>query len=113
MNPSHFDLALDELFNQSVGKLRTAETFDCKAFVALMTHMRQQASSIADDHVVSKQMLTCLMQARDAIHRSAQWVPEAKHNLQMADEFEMLLAMVAFGIDPATKRPRMTRSAQA
>lgn len=109
MRLSDFDLELDELFNRSVHRLQAAEVFDLRAFVALLGYLSQKASAIATEHVVSKQVLACLVKARDAIQRSAPWVPEAKANLKLADDFEMLLSQIAFGIDPATRQPGVPR----
>jgi len=109
MSLTDLDLELDELFNRSVHRLQAAEVFDAMAFVALRDHLSGKASDIAAEHVVSKQILGCLMKARDAIQRSAPWVPEAKANLKMADEFDLLLSQIAYGIDPAARQPGVPR----
>ena len=109
MSLSDFDLELDELFNRSVHRLQAAEVFDTGAFVALRDHLSGKASDIACEHVVSKQVLGCLMKARDAIQRSASWVPEAKVNLKMAEEFDLLVCQIAYGVDPATRKPGVPR----
>ncbi|MGO4523209.1 hypothetical protein AB4076_21540 [Dyella sp. 2RAF44] len=109
MSLSDFDLELDELFNRSVHRLQAAEVFDANAFVALRDYLSGKASDIAAEHVVSKQILGCLMKARDAIQRSAPWVPEAKANQKMADEFDLLLCQIAYGVDPATRQPGVPR----
>ena len=111
MSLSDFDLELDELFNRSVHRLQAAEVFDANAFVALRAYLSGKASDIAAEYVVSKQVLGCLMKARDVIQRSAPWVPEAKTNLKMADEFDLLLCQIAYGVDPATRRPGVPRIA--
>ena len=109
MSLSDFDLELDDLFNRSVHRLQAAEVFDLGAFGALLDYLNQKASAIATEHVVSKQLLACLIKARDAIQRSAPWVPEAKANLKLADDFERLLSQIAFGVDPATRQPGAPR----
>ena len=109
MSLSDFDLELDELFNRSVHRLQAAEVFDANAFTALRDYLSGKASDIAAEHVVSKQVLGCLMKARDAIQRSAPWVLEAKANLKMADEFDLLLCQIAYDVDPATRRPGVPR----
>ena len=109
MSLSDFDLELDELFNRSVHRLQAAEVFDANAFVALRDYLSSKASDIAAEHVVPKQVLGCLMQARDAIQRSAPWVPEAEANLKIADEFDLLICQIAYGVDPATRQPGVPR----
>jgi hypothetical protein len=109
MSLSDFDVELDELFERSVHRLQAADVFDVKAFDALLEYVRAKASGIANEHVVSKQVLACLIKARDAIQRSAPWVPGAKGNLKMADDFELVLSQIALGIDPATRQPGVPR----
>ena len=104
MSPSDFDLELNELFDRSVHRLQATEVFDAKAFSDLLAYIRQKASGIANEHVASKQVLACLIKARDAIQRSAPRIPEAKASLKMADNFELLLSQIALGIDPATRQ---------
>lgn len=110
MSLTDFDLELDELFYRSVHRLQAAEVFDADAFVLLRDYLKSKASGIAAEHVVSKQILGCLMNARDAIQRNAPWVPEAKANLKMADEFDLLICQIAYGVDPATRQPGVPRA---
>lgn len=109
MSLSDFDLELDELFDRSVHRLQAAEVFDASAFVALRDYLSDKAADIAAEHVVSKQVLGCLMKARDTIQRSATWVPEAKANVKMADDFDLLICQIAYGVDPATRQPGVPR----
>lgn len=106
-----FDPELNELFERSVHRLRAAEVFDAEAFSLLFAHVSKKASLLADEYVVSKQVLASLVGARDSIRNSAPFLPESANSLELADEFELLLSMIALGIDPAMRvggSPRIT-----
>ena len=97
MSPSDFDLELQELHRKSVGRLLTAETFDRSAFEALKAYLCEKAEHIKSEHVISKQVLDCLLSAWRAIESRAEYMPDARKSVAMAAEFFMLLDLMVGG----------------
>lgn len=109
MTASNFDLHLQELQERAIGRLVAAEVFDKPAFDALKAYLCEKAELIKAEHVVSKQVLSCLLSAAQAIESRAEYIPEARANLAMASEFSMLLGFMAIGEGCNDRRPGVPR----
>ena len=97
MPASDFDLELQELQRRSVHRLLAADTFDESAFIELKRYLCAKAELIKEEHVVSKQVLSVLLEAASAIESRAEYVASARAHVGMANEFHMLLGLIAIG----------------
>jgi hypothetical protein len=97
MAASDYDTELDELANRSVGRLLCAEVFDESAFSRLHEYIRSKSEDVRSEHVISKQLVACLLNAAASIENSATHVPTAKANLSLAAEFRRVLHVLAIG----------------
>jgi hypothetical protein len=109
MNASDFDPQLQELQRRSVDRLLEADVFDKPAFVVLLAYLNEKAERIRVERVVSKQVLSCLLSATQAIESRAEYLPEARSNLAMASEFSMLLGLIAIGESLNNRRSGVPR----
>ncbi|KLD70684.1 hypothetical protein [Xanthomonas pisi] len=109
MTTHNFDFHLQELQERAIGKLIAAETFDKRAFDALKAYLCEKAELIKAEHVVSKQVISCLLSAAQTIESRAEYIPEARANLAMASEFSMLLELIAIGESCNDRRPGIPR----
>ena len=109
MTASNFDHDLQELQERAVGRLIATDVFDRQAFEALKTYLCEKAELIKTEHVVSKQVLSCLLSASQSIENRADYIPEARANLAMASEFSMLLGLIAIGEGCNDRRPGVPR----
>jgi hypothetical protein len=107
MNASEFDLQLQDLYERSVGRLACADVFDRAAFDAFIAYLTEKAEQIADEHVVSKQVLNYLFSAHSAIDNCSAHNAEVDRNL--ADEMLRLLEMIASGSKPSERIPGVPR----
>jgi hypothetical protein len=97
MEPSDFDPELEDLNERATGRLLCAETFDSAAFASLKEHLCRKAEAAKTEPVISKQVLSCLRGASQAIRNQASYVPGAKENIELADEFDVLLDLMIKG----------------
>lgn len=67
MIASDFDLELEDLWKRSAGRLMAAEVFDSAAFSDLLSYLGEKAEIIKSEHVVSKQVLHCILWTVKAI----------------------------------------------
>ncbi|MBL0726077.1 hypothetical protein [Piscinibacter sp. HJYY11] len=109
MSPNNFDLELQGLHARSVGRLLATEVFDKDAFDALRSHLCEKAELLKSEHVVSKQILDCLLSAVQVIQSRAEYLPEARDHVAMADEFFMLLGQIVIGEGCNDRRPGVPR----
>lgn len=110
MSASNYDNRLAELYEASVGRLRKIETFDASAFQALYDYVALKADSMKDEHVVSKQVLRCVLDARQAVLESNEHVVVVGvRSAAMADKFLQLLGMIALGEAPDDRQPGVPR----
>ena len=109
MAASDFDLELADIHQRSVGRLLSAELFDEAAFTRLYDHLALKAEQIKAEHVVSKQVLSCLLSVEDAIRSRAEYVPAAREGIPMIAKFTMLLGLIAIGESPADRIPGQPR----
>jgi hypothetical protein len=109
MSASDFDLELQELHRKSVHRLLAADTFDEQAFVELKRYLCEKAEIIKNEHVISKQVLSVLLDAASAIESRAEYVPSARDNVGMANQFHMLLGLMAIGEGCSDRVPGIPR----
>ncbi|MBB1519896.1 hypothetical protein [Aquipseudomonas guryensis] len=109
MSPSDFDVELKDLYERSVGQLMT-DYFDASAFDAFHEYLCQKADLIKSEHVVSKQVLHYLLSAQQVIESRAEYLPAAKQNIQLAEEFAMLLGLIAIGEGRNDRAPGVPRA---
>ncbi|WP_459204627.1 hypothetical protein [Ralstonia pseudosolanacearum] len=103
-------VSLAELYEASIGRFRKVEIFDASAFQALYDYVALKAESMKDEYVVSKQVLRCVLDARQAVLENTQHVLVAgERSAAMADRFLNLLGMIALGEAPSDRRPRVPR----
>ena len=109
MKPSDYDPELEELDRLATSRLLTSQSFDATAFAALREHLSRKAEAVKDEHVISKQVVGSLRNAASAIRNQAPYVLQARKNLALADEFEMLLDLMIIGESPGDRVPGVPR----
>jgi hypothetical protein len=109
MKASDFDLQLEELNQQSVGRLMTAEEFDLSAFRALYAYLCEKATNIKSEHVVSKQVLRVMLWAPKAMEGRAKYDPVVRQNMELVRDFARLLDLIAIGEDCNDRKPGVPR----
>jgi hypothetical protein len=67
VSENQFDVVLERLTDQAVGRLLKSDTFDASAFDALEDHIWQKAEGLQSEYAISKQILLSLRSAGDAI----------------------------------------------
>ena len=106
MNASDYDVQLEELYERSVGRLLCADVFDRAAFDTFIAYLTEKAEQIADEHVVSKQVLMYLLSAH-SLYNCAEHNAEVDRSL--ADEMLRLLGIIASGVKPSERIPGVPR----
>jgi hypothetical protein len=109
MSVNDYDLELEELQRRATGRLLAAESFDATAFVALREHICGKAELLRSEYVISKQLLRCLREAARAVRSRAEYVPGARENLHIANDFEMLLDLLIAGEGCCDRQPEGSR----
>jgi len=108
MAASDYDLELVELHKNSVGKLLT-ELFDLEAFLHLKKYLCAKLELIKEEHVVSKQVLGCILDVVSVLESRSEWMPEVAANKNLISEFYMLLGLIALGDGCNDRKPGMPR----
>jgi hypothetical protein len=109
MSASDFDLELQELHQKSVHRLIAAETFDVPAFNELKRYLCEKSEAIKQEHLVSKQVLSVILDAARIIESRAEYMPEARDQLALANDFHMLLGLIAIGEAWGDRNPGVPR----
>ncbi len=109
MSASDFDLELQELHQKSVHRLIAAETFDAEAFNQLKRYLCEKSSSIKHEHVVSKQVVSVILDAARIIESRAEYMPAVREQLALANDFHMLLGLIAIGEAWSDRTPGVPR----
>ena len=109
MSASDFDLELQELHRKSVGRLLAADVFDRSAFTELKAYLCKKSEAIKSEHVVSKQVLSCLLDAIGLIDSRAEYLPDVRESAAMASDFHMLLGLMAIGEAWGDRSPGVPR----
>src|SRR5471030_1072641 len=100
-----FDMELKALDEKATGRLLTADVFDEAAFKNLYSYLCALAEKLKREHVVSKQFLAVVLNAASAIRSRAEYMEDVKKRLKLANDFDMVLALVAIGEAPGDRRP--------
>jgi hypothetical protein len=109
MPASDWDVELEELAYQATGRLFAAETLDLVAFDRLYDHLAIKAEAIKDENVLSKQVLSVLLNVRRAFERLAEYREDVRTHIGVAGRFEMLLDLIALGEAPSDRIPGAPR----
>ncbi|KQZ41757.1 hypothetical protein ASD63_16205 [Ensifer sp. Root558] len=97
VSENQFDVVLERLTDQAVGRLLKSDTFDASAFDALEDHIWQKAEGLQSEYAISKQILLSLRSAGDAIRSRAKYLPALQEQLQRADDFDLILDRLIAG----------------
>jgi hypothetical protein len=103
------DAMLSELEGKSTHRLRAAEVFDHAAFLSLLTYLRERAKELRYDAAIPKQIVLAILGASTAITSRAEYLPEVRAHLALANEFDVLLDLIARGEDPDGRKPSVPR----
>lgn len=109
MTPSDYDPRLEDLHYRAVGRLLAAEVFDVEAFRALKAYLCEKAELIKHEHVVSKQVLICVLSASQAITSRAEYLPEVREQVAIAAEISSLLWLLAASEGCKDRQPGVPR----
>jgi hypothetical protein len=109
MAASDFDLELVELRRKSVGRLVAAEAFDQQAFDDLWTYLCEKAELIKQEHVISKQVISLVLEAAAVIESRAPRVEGARKNAHLVMQHHNLLGLLAHGEGCADRVPGVAR----
>lgn len=102
-NVRSHDVELEELQSRSILRLFAAEFVDRPAFERLLAYLEEKVEVIADDYVVSKQVLACLRDGNAAILSRAEYLPQIAEHLDLAARFAFLLDLVILGERPSER----------
>ncbi|MEM4987532.1 hypothetical protein V8G57_09055 [Collimonas sp. H4R21] len=106
---SLFDMKLKDLEEKATGRLLTADVFDEAAFADLYSYICYMAEELKSEYVVSKQFLAAILSAAGTIRSRSEYLPQVKKSAKLADDFDMVLALVAAGEAPNDRRPGVPR----
>jgi hypothetical protein len=109
MKASDFDLELEELRRRSVDRLLMADVLDLAAFNALYSYLCEKATLIKQEHVLSKQVLSVLLDAQQAIESRAQYDAVVRQHKSLIPKFATLLGLIAHGEDCRDRQPGVPR----
>ncbi len=109
MSPLDFDPELQVLRERSVDRLLAVEVFDAAAFDALLRYLNIKAGLLRSEHAISKQVLSCLRGAYEAILSRAEYVPAAHANIDKAQAFAALLDLMILGETLEDRQPDTPR----
>ena len=106
---SVFDMELKTLDDKATGRLLMADVFDEAAFTNLYSYVCALAEKFKKENVVPKQFLAVVLNAASTIRSRAEYLAEVKKRIKLADDFDMVLALVAIGEVPGDRRPGVPR----
>jgi hypothetical protein len=109
MSASDFDLELQELHQKSVHRLIAAEIFDAEAFNHLKRYLCDKSNYIKQEHVISKQVVSIILEAAGIIESRAEYMPSVREHLPLANDFHMLLGRIAIGEAWGDRTPGVPR----
>jgi hypothetical protein len=105
MHVNAHDTHLEDLKYRSVDRLMMAEVYDAEAFEALRSYLVEKGEALRSEYTISKQVLACLLQATSVIKSRAEYLPEVRGHLAMAEAFSSILYAMVAG---ETCQPRVT-----
>ena len=103
------DIHLKELYENSVGKLLMSEFFDKAAFDTLYQHLESKAELLKKEYIVSKQIISVILNASSIIRSTSRHVKGSKQNIALADKFENLLELICKNETPSDRQPNVPR----
>jgi len=103
------DMELEALNDKATGRLLMADVFDEAAFNNLYSYICAVAQKLKTESVLTKQFLAVVLNAASAIRSRAEYLPDVKKHIGLADDFDMVLALVAIGEAPNDRRPGVPR----
>ncbi len=103
------DMELKALDDKATGRLLMADVFDEAAFTNLYSYICALAEKLRREDVVSKQFLAVVLNAASTIRSRAEYLADVKKSIKLADDFDMVLALVAVGEAPGDRRPGVPR----
>ena len=103
------DIQLKELYENSVGKLLMSELFDKAAFDALYQHLESKAELLKKEYMVSKQIMSAILNASSFIRSTSKHVEGSKQNIALAAKFENLLDLICKNEAPSDRQPNVPR----
>ncbi|KRB98271.1 hypothetical protein [Duganella sp. Root198D2] len=103
------DMELEALSGKATGRLLMADIFDEVAFKNLYSYICALAEKLKTENMLPKQFLAVVLNATNAIRSRAEYLPEVKKCIALADDFDMVLALVAVGEAPSDRQPGMPR----
>lgn len=101
-NPNDFDLKLKDLSENSIGKFRKLQDFDSDAFELLYSHLVLKTEQLKSQSVISKQILSVVLDACNAIE-------ESDTSGRLKAKFSMLLPLMAINESPCDRVPGVPR----
>lgn len=69
----------------------------------------RRAEKLKSESIVPKQFLASILTAIDAISSRAEYLPDVKKHLKMANDFSGVLGLVAIGEAPSDRKPGVPR----
>ena len=103
------DVQLDQLLNDSTGRLVCNESFNEESFEILYNYLSTKSESIKEDFVVSKQVLKSLLQTIGSLNG----LISKSSNLQSAEimynKFAELLRLISIGEAPSDRQSGVPR----
>ena len=109
MAASDFDPELERLRERSIVRLLSADVFDAAAFDQLYDYLASKADEIKQEHVVSKQVVSCLLAVEGPIRSQADYLPAAREGIPLIAKFAMLLGLIAIGESPRDREAGQPR----
>jgi hypothetical protein len=106
---SHFDMRLKELEEKATGRLLMADVFSNTAFDDLYSYACEKAVKLKTEFVIPRQYLASILDAANAIRSRAEYLPEVRLHLNVAQNFDVLLGLIAKGEAPEDKKPGVPR----
>lgn len=103
------DMELEALNDKATGRLLMADVFDEVAFKDLYSYICTLAEGLKTENALSKQFLAVVLNAANAIRSRAEYLPDVKKRIALADDFDMVLALVAVGQALSDRRPGVPR----
>jgi hypothetical protein len=89
--------------------LIAAEVFDAGAFEELKGHLCEKSKDVKQEHVVSKQVLSALLDAANVIESRAEYMPEVRQHQSLVSDFYILLGLIAIGEAWSDRAPGVPR----
>ena len=92
-----FATELQTLRERAIDRRLCADVFDGDAFDTLAQYLNRKADALRSEYVIPKQVLACLRDASSAIRSRAEYLPEVRTHVEMANRFDMLLNLILIG----------------